>query len=117
MTEDAKYAVLESKLDRLSSDLQSISSEVRQLEKNGTALNVTCEQLEVRMVSHKREHHTNYKDLQGEFKSLKDDLGVFKGDVLKRLDSMGGRDSVLKFLFGGGVVAIIVGLIKIFAGF
>lgn len=113
---DTKQAILEERIVRVVEDIKNLRLEQNVDTRNITELHVKHEQLEKRLVQHSARHESNYKDLQGEFKSLKEDLSGFKGDVLKRLDSMGGRDSVLKFLFGGAIVAIITGLVKIFSG-
>jgi hypothetical protein len=74
------------------------------------------ENLDKRLSKHSNEAKENYKELKDFFTAMKDEFSSFKGDVLRKLDNMAGRDSVLKIIFGafaGGFIAYLVS--KMFA--
>ena len=116
MKSETDLALLKEAISILKEDIKIVKREQASLAKNSIELHVNQEQLEKRLVQHSARHESNYKDLRIAFDSLKHDLEAFKGDVLKKLDQMTGRDSVLKFLFGGAVVAIVIGSLQKFIG-
>lgn len=100
--------VLHIQNEQLVTDSKTMKIEVASLSKSNTEIHVKHDMLEKRHLQHSLRHDNNYKELQ-------ENLSSFKGDVLSRLDSMGGRDSVLKVVFGtiiGIFVALSLGFIK-----
>jgi predicted nucleic acid-binding Zn-ribbon protein len=117
MEADVELAVLKQGQQALKESMKELRVEQLGMIKNSVELSVKHETLEKRLVQHSARHENNYEKLQTEFKGLKEDLSQFKGAILKRLDSMSGRDSVLKVLFGAAAMAVIGGLIKVVFGF
>ena len=105
MTDDVKLAVLQQNITDMKVDIANLKTEGSSIMRDTVELNVKHNTLEARMVQHSARHEQNYK-------TLHKDLSDFKSDVLKRLDSMGGRDSVLKILFGAAATAIVIGIVE-----
>lgn len=102
--------------------IKEIRSEMAMISKDVTSQAVKGNEIERRLVQHSERHENNYKELKDEFRrefhDIKEDFSVFKGAVLKRLDSNSGRDAVIKFLLGAAVTAIIGGIVtyRMFGG-
>lgn len=131
---DTSTEVLADRVDRLTDEVKSIRLEQGTNTRNSVELHVKNEQLEKRLVQHSARHETHYTELWSAVSRIQKELSEFQKELLTRIDDVavemkkdmngiksrqdrnGGRDSVLKFLFGGAIVAIITGLIKIFTG-
>lgn len=114
MDDHSKIVQLEEIVRSLKDSLCELKAEIATANKDSVELKVRSDQLERRLVQHNARHETNYKELCSEFKSLKEELYNLKSDVISRLDSMSGRDSVLKFFFGAAATAIVLGIMNRF---
>ena len=113
MTQEIEFVKLQKDIEYLNKAANKFERQIDFNTKLTAELEGNYITLEKRLVSHSERHESNYKDLNGKFDLLTNNLATFQTNISKDLNNMKGRDSVLKVLFGVILTSAVYAITKL----